>query len=151
MSRSVAEWIGRTDDAKVPDSVRLRIFRDAKGFCHISGRQIQTGEKWTLEHVVPLWTVPTRAGEVSGLHRESNLRPALEDKEGHKTKTAEETTARARADAAAKRHLGITAPGQKIQSRGFALSNKEAKRAASRAFYEAIAPTRRLYTEEGIQ
>lgn len=86
---------------------------------------------------------------MGGRHAEDNLFPVLVD--AHKLKTAAEATARAKADAAAKRHLGITTPGQKIQSRGFALSNKEAKRAASRAFYEAIAPTRRLYTEEGIQ
>lgn len=151
MSRSVKEWRGATDDSKVPDSVRLRIFRDAKGLCHISGRQIQAGEEWQLEHVVPLWTVPTRAGEVSGLHREKNLRPALKGAGAHGDKTAEEATARAKADAAAKRHLGIAAPGKKIQSRGFSTPDREAKRAARRAFYANIAGTRRLYTEEGIQ
>ncbi|MGN6099852.1 MAG: HNH endonuclease [Devosia sp.] len=98
--RSVPEWIGRTPDSKVPDHVRLRIFRDHEGRCHISGRKSGPADAWDVEHVIPL--------SMGGEHRESNLAPALRDK--HKEKTRVEAKARARGDAAAKRHLGLTKP-----------------------------------------
>jgi 5-methylcytosine-specific restriction enzyme A len=127
MSRSVAEWCGKSDDAKVPDAVRLRVFRREGGVCYLSGAKIGPGDEWDLEHKVPLASVP---GKVSGLHRESNLFPALV--EAHKLKTAREAAERAKADAVAKRHLGITQPTQKIQSAGFKPVDKEAKREARR-------------------
>lgn len=126
MARSVKEWVGATDNSKVPDSVRLRIFRSAGGVCHISGVVIQSGDKWELEHLVPL--------SMGGRHAESNLRPALVD--AHKEKTAAEATARAKADAVAKKHLGITEPKQKIQSKGFA--PKPTKAEKNRTFYAGI-------------
>ena len=61
--RAVPEWRGRTPDSKVPDHVRLRIFRNANGVCHISGRKIAAGEAWELEHIVALCN--------GGLHREA--------------------------------------------------------------------------------
>lgn len=76
--RSVEEWIGKTDDAKVPDRVRLRVFDRHLGICHISGRKIRAGETWELEHVVALCN--------GGEHRESNLAPALTDPHKEKTK-----------------------------------------------------------------
>jgi hypothetical protein len=119
--RSVKEWIGRTPDSKVPDHVRLRIFRNADGVCHISKRKIGAGEAWQLEHVIPL--------SLGGEHRESNLRPALGDP--HKGKSAEEADRRAKADAAAKRHIGIRPVSSRpLQSRGFASSDKSIARKA---------------------
>ena len=41
--RSVDEWIGKTDDAKVPRHVRARIFAREGGRCHLSGRLIRPG------------------------------------------------------------------------------------------------------------
>ena len=38
MSRSVDLWVGKTDDAKVPARVRLRVFEAYGGRCWISGR-----------------------------------------------------------------------------------------------------------------
>ena len=107
--RSVPEWVGKTPDTKVPDHVRLRIFRDHNGICHISGRRIGPADVWELEHVVPL--------SAGGEHREGNLAPALADK--HKEKTRAEAKERARGDRAAKRFLGITGPKAKIRSPGF--------------------------------
>jgi 5-methylcytosine-specific restriction protein A len=46
MSRTVKEWFGKTDDAMPPPSVRLRIYQNAGGVCHISGRKIQVGGGW---------------------------------------------------------------------------------------------------------
>lgn len=125
MSRSVAEWIGKTPDSKVPDSVRLRVFRDHGGKCYLSGAEIRS-QPWQLEHVKPL--------SMGGEHRETNLRPALVD--AHKVKTSAEATARAKADAVAKKHLGITEPKQKIQSAGFA--PKPSKAEKNKAYYAGI-------------
>ncbi|MBN8968954.1 MAG: HNH endonuclease [Rhizobiales bacterium] len=78
MSRSVDEWIGKTDEAKIPPRVRLRVFERHNGVCHISGRRIRAGEPWECDHIVAL----VNGGE----HRESNLAPALVDKHREKTK-----------------------------------------------------------------
>ena len=95
--RSTAEWIGKTDDAKVPDYVRLRIFNRANGICHISGRKITAADTWELEHVKALCN--------GGEHRESNMAPALA--KPHKAKTAADLAQKAKNDRVSKRHLGI--------------------------------------------
>lgn len=109
MARSVDEWIGRTPDAKVPAHVQLRIFRRENGRCHISGQKIEAGTSWQLEHKTAL--------SLGGEHREMNLFPALI--EPHKVKSAEEAAIRAKADAVAKRHVGITKPAGQIKSAPF--------------------------------
>lgn len=95
MPRSVAEWVGKTDDSKVPPHVRVRIFDAHDGRCHITGRKIRTGEAWELEHIKAL-----RDG---GENRESNLAPALV--EPHKGKTRAERKRGAKADHARQKHL----------------------------------------------
>lgn len=97
MAREVDEWVGKTDDSKVPPRVRLRIFNAHDGICHLTGRKIAAGEKWELEHV--------KALILGGQHRESNLAPALV--EAHKRKTAMEMAVKAKIDRVAKKHLGI--------------------------------------------
>ena len=106
MSRSVKEWIGKTDDAKVPPRVRLRVFEAAGGICHLSQRKIQPGEKWELEHKVALI--------LGGEHRETNMAPALVAP--HKEKTAAEMKVKSKIAAVRKKHLGITRPKQSIRS-----------------------------------
>ena len=110
--RTVAEWIGRTPDSKVPAHVRARIFVTHGGTCYLSGRKIGPADVWELEHVTPL--------SMGGMHCESNLRPALRDK--HKVKTAAEATVRAKADRVRAKHLGITRPKKAWPSRPFAQS-----------------------------
>jgi len=94
--RSIAEWIGKTPDSKIPGEVQTRIFLRAGGICHISKRKIMVGDAWQLEHVKPL--------SMGGEHRESNLAPALADP--HREKSAKEATDRAKADRIARKHLG---------------------------------------------
>jgi 5-methylcytosine-specific restriction endonuclease McrA len=109
MSRCPPEWIGATDDAKVPARVRLRIFERAGGICHISKRPIRAGEAWDVDHIIALCN--------GGEHRESNMAPALTGPHRRKTKAdvAEKAmTYRKRAN-----HLGLKRPGAKIQSAGF--------------------------------
>ena len=80
-----------------PPRVRLRIFQNAKGVCHISGRKIREGEAWHLEHVKAI---------IDGGHNsEDNLLPALV--EPHKQKTEAERKRKKKADRTAKKALGI--------------------------------------------
>jgi 5-methylcytosine-specific restriction endonuclease McrA len=97
MSRSVPEWIGKTDDSKVPPRVRLRIFERFGGRCYLSGRLLRPGDKWELEHVVALSN--------GGQHRESNLAPALQ--EAHREKTKADRKIQKKIDRTRKNHNGI--------------------------------------------
>lgn len=128
MARSVKEWIAKSDDAKVPPRVRLRVFEAANGICHISGRKIQTGEKWELEH--------KKALILGGEHRETNLAPALV--EPHKEKTRAEMKTKAKVARTRKKHVGITRAKQSIQSRGFDRKERVPKPSL---------PPRRIYQE----
>ena len=67
--RTPDEWIGKTDDAKVPDSVKVRVFERYGGVCYLSGIKIESGMDWELEHILALCN--------GGEHRESNMAPAL--------------------------------------------------------------------------
>lgn len=100
--RSVPEWIGKNDDSKIPDHVRLRIFNRHGGICHVSRRRIQPGDAWECDHLIPLCN--------GGEHRESNLAPALREK--HRDKTARDVADRAKNDRVRKRHLGIKKPSR---------------------------------------
>lgn len=97
MTRSVPEWIGKTDDAPVPARVRLRIFTRDNGICHLSGWKITPADKWELEHKIALCN--------GGQHRESNLAPALI--KPHKAKTVQDLAQKAKNDRVRKKHLGI--------------------------------------------
>jgi 5-methylcytosine-specific restriction protein A len=98
--RTADEWIGRTDDARIPPRVRLRVFVRHNGICHISGRKIGPSDAWDCDHILAL----VNGGE----HRERNLAPALRAK--HREKTTRDVAEKARNDRVAKRHLGIKKP-----------------------------------------
>lgn len=132
MSRAVAEWIGKNDDAKVPPRVRARIFDRENGTCHISGRKIAAGEAWQLEHKISLI--------LGGQHRETNLFPALV--EPHKAKTAAEMKVKAKIAAVHKKHIGITKPTQKLRGQPFPQSEKAARRTERQSL-----PPRQLFQE----
>jgi 5-methylcytosine-specific restriction endonuclease McrA len=102
MSRSVPEWIGKTDDAKIPPRVKLRIFEREGGICHLTGVKIQPGDEWDADHKIPLI--------LGGEHRESNLFPAL--REAHRKKTAVEMSVKSKIARVKKKHLGIKDTGQ---------------------------------------
>lgn len=98
--RAIPEWIGKTDDSKVPDHVRARIFLREDGRCHISTRKIRPGDKWELEHIIAICN--------GGQHRESNLAPALVAP--HKVKTRQDRAQKKRDDRVQRRHIGIKKP-----------------------------------------
>ncbi len=100
MSRTVPEWIGKTDDATIPPRVRLRVFERWMGVCHISGRKILPHEQWDLDHIVSLVN--------GGKHVESNLAPALRDK--HRIKTKSDVAEKAMMARKRKKAVGIKRP-----------------------------------------
>jgi 5-methylcytosine-specific restriction protein A len=109
MTRSVEEWIGKTDDTPIPPRVKLRVFETHGGVCHLSGRKIRAGEPWDCDHVKALIN--------GGANRESNLAPALRDK--HREKTAEDVAEKAIIARQRSKHLGIAKPKHRWPSRGF--------------------------------
>lgn len=125
MSRSTPEWIGKNDDQKVPDHVRVRIFRDHDGFCHIAKRKIKRGEPWDLDHIVAL----VNGGE----HRESNLAPALRDK--HREKTAEDVAEKSRIYRKTAKDLGLRKPSR---LRGPKFEPRPKQRSASRPLTKQV-------------
>lgn len=116
--RSVAEWIGKTDDAKVPGSVRVRVFEKYEGRCYLSGAVIRAGDAWEIEHIVALCN--------GGEHRESNFAPALVAP--HKDKTRADRRLKAKNDRVRKKHLGIKKPRTITKWRRFDGSIREAGR-----------------------
>lgn len=100
MSRAVPEWVGATDDARIPPRVRLRVFERFGGVCQLTGRKIMVGDQWDCDHA--------RALVNGGEHRESNLQPVL--RAAHRKKTAEDVKLKAKADRVRKKHLGLHAP-----------------------------------------
>ncbi len=121
MSRATNEWIGKTDDTPAPPRVRRRVFMARDGICHLSGRKIQPGEPWDLDHVIALIN--------GGENRESNLAPALRDK--HREKTAADVAEKSKIARKASKNIGIDLrKGPKIQSPGF--QRRGPQRSASR-------------------
>lgn len=102
MTRKVEEWIGKTDDAAIPPRVRLRIFERMGGICHLSGRKINAGEAWDLDHIVALIN--------GGAHRESNLAPALRSE--HRKKTAQDLKQKSKDYRVRAKHNGIKKPSK---------------------------------------
>jgi 5-methylcytosine-specific restriction enzyme A len=102
MTRSVPEWIGKTDDSPIPPRVRLRVFDRCGGICHLSGRKIAAGEPWDCDHIIALIN--------GGAHRESNLAPVLVAP--HRVKTKEDVALKSKNAKVRKKHLGIKRKGR---------------------------------------
>lgn len=52
--RALPEWVGKTDNAKIPDRVRLRVFERNGGRCYCCDTLIRAGMAWDCDHVVAL-------------------------------------------------------------------------------------------------
>lgn len=116
--RSVKEWVGKTDNAKVPGYVRLRVFEAFKGTCYLSSRKIMPGDKWELEHKIALCN--------GGEHRESNMAPALVAP--HKLKTKQDRATKSKNDTVRKKHIGVRKDRSITRWRRFDGSIREAGR-----------------------
>lgn len=114
VSRTVKEWIGKTDDAMPPKLCKLRIVERQDGKCALTGSPFTLKEKPQFDHIVPLW--------LGGKNCESNLQAIHHDP--HKAKTAAEATVRAKVNANRANDLGIKG---KPKSRGFPKPDKPAR------------------------
>lgn len=96
--RSVPEWIGATDDTKIPDRVKLRVFEAAKRLCQDCKRPIRGGDTWECDHIKAI----ANAGE----NREANLQCLC----GwcHATKTKSDVGEKSVTARKAKKAAGIT-------------------------------------------
>jgi hypothetical protein len=97
MSRSVKEWIGKTDNTPVPARVKVRVFERYNGICYLSGRKITAADKWDCDHKIALIN--------RGENRENNLAPVLKDK--HKEKTKKDVAIKSKNYQVKKKHLGV--------------------------------------------
>ncbi len=101
MTRSITEWIARSDDEKIPDRVKVRVFLRYDGKCQCGcNRAIRPGETWQCDH--------KRALINGGMHREMNLQPLLT--EHHKNKTKDDVAEKSRTYEKRKANLGIKKP-----------------------------------------
>ncbi len=79
-------------------SLRLRVFDNASGRCHLCGNAIDTRkDRWDVDHDKPLW--------LGGQDAESNMRPV--HARCHVSKTASEAPVRAKSTRVRAKHLGI--------------------------------------------
>ena len=96
MTRSVEEWRGRTDDAKVPARVKIRILERENFICHLTGAKIDPlRDEFDFDHKVSLI--------LGGEHRETNLFPAL--RAAHRKKTAVEMGVKSKIARVKKKHV----------------------------------------------
>lgn len=110
MSRSVVEWFGKTDDAKIPPRVKLRIWDRCGGRCAITGRKLRPGDDYEFDHIVALAN--------GGAHRETNLQ--LVCSIAHKEKTRSDVALKSKTARIRAKHLGLMPHSPfKIRSRGF--------------------------------
>lgn len=94
--RSVKEWVGKTDDERVPPRVRVRVFERFGGVCQECWTKI-SGKRWICDHRIAL----VNGGE----NREANLGPIHEACD--KSKTAADVAEKSRVYEKRAKHLGI--------------------------------------------
>jgi 5-methylcytosine-specific restriction endonuclease McrA len=127
--RRVPPWVGVTDDTKVPDRVKQRVFDDHDGRCHVCDVNIG-GKLWHLDHIIALIN--------GGKHDESNLAPICIP--CHWAKTGQDVKIKSKIAAVKARHDGIKRPTGDLHGRGF---DKVAPK--EKAPQRASLPPRTLY------
>jgi 5-methylcytosine-specific restriction protein A len=119
LPRSVAEWIGKTDDTPAPPRVRLRVWDRCEGKCHRCARKIPTGDAWILEHLIALIN--------GGENRERNL--CLTCSWCKPIKDAEDVAEKSKTAAVRLKHI---LPREPSRLRGAGFQRREPQRTASR-------------------
>jgi len=109
MSRSVPEWIGKSDDQSIPSRVRLRIFEKCQGKCVVCGNPIRGSLLPAYDHIVPLI--------LGGENRELNLQ--LLCVPCHKNKTIQDVKEKAIVAKKRMNHIGIRPKKRKMGYRKF--------------------------------
>ncbi len=105
MSRSVPEWIGKTDDQPVPPRVRLRVLERFGKRCGGCGLSL-IAKRWTCDHATALIN--------GGENRESNLQP-LGDDCCNKKKNRADVATKSKSYGSRSRHLGARRAKHPIQ------------------------------------
>ncbi len=107
MSRTLPEWIGKTDDEPVPPRVRMRVLLRFDRLCENCGRVIRSGDRWTCDHIIALAN--------AGANRESNLQPLCDwcNPEKNRADVAEKS----KTYRMARKHAGIRRPSSFACSR----------------------------------
>lgn len=101
MTRSTDNWAGATDNAKIPNRVKLRIWTREEGRCSITGLKIDARkDAYEFEHRIALCN--------GGTHSEDNIVLVL--KAAHKAKTAADVKTRAKIDRIRRAEAGIKKP-----------------------------------------
>lgn len=100
MSRSIPEWVGKTDDTAVPPRVRLRVLSRFNECCAGCGVSL-IGRPWVCDHKIALIN--------GGENRESNLQP-LGDRCCNPKKNAADVAEKSRTYHKRVRHAGLRKP-----------------------------------------
>jgi 5-methylcytosine-specific restriction endonuclease McrA len=129
MVRAVPEWQGATDDTKIPDRVRQRIFDAHDGCCHVCDIHIG-GKLWNVDHRIAIAN--------GGAHKESNLAPICIP--CHREKNRLDVGIKSKIAAVKARHTGVKQPTGDLNGRGF---DKVAPK--EKAPQRASLPPRMLY------
>ena len=92
---------------RITNLMRVRVFLNHAGRCHICGLRIDTVKEphWHVDHVKPL--------EMGGADEENNLAPV--HARCHIDKTSAEAPVRAKSNRVRAAHLGIKRPKHKIR------------------------------------
>lgn len=118
MTRSTDEWIGKTDDSKIPPRVIERVARRADGRCCKCTRETGPALPGECDHVIPLI--------LGGQHRESNFQWLCKPCHGAKTKL--DVKLKAKVSRVHRQHRGIRKPRTITRWRRFDGSIVEAGR-----------------------
>ena len=97
MTRSIPEWIGKTDDSAIPPRVKLRIFQQFGGQCFKCTNMIVGKLLPAYDHIIPLI--------MGGANAEDNIQ--LLCTECHKVKTAVDVADKAESYRVRLKHVGI--------------------------------------------
>lgn len=108
-ARSLPEWVGASADTPIPPRVRLRVWERCEGRCGECGRKLTPADTWIVEHLVALVN--------GGANRENNL--GITCGWCKPVKDARDVADKSKVASLRKKHLGITGPKRRMQSRGF--------------------------------
>jgi len=95
--RSVEEWIGKTDDERIPPRVMLRVLDRYNSRCALCGGEMTPARRWQCDHIKALIN--------GGEHRESNLQPLHVT--CHKKKTRGDLALKRKIARVRRKHLGL--------------------------------------------
>lgn len=105
MTRSVPEWIGKTDETSAPTRVQARIIMAQGGICACGcGVKLGLGERIEFDHKIALI--------LGGENRESNLQALRQP--CHRVKTNQDVAQKSVEARKRNKHLGIHKPKSRL-------------------------------------